>query len=289
MAFNPHADLPLAVVLEKLEAAARLPFEAARPIPPEVHHARAFLEYEREAIFTKEWICVGRADEIPAHGDYLTHEIAGVPIFVVRREDGAIGAFVNACAHRFSRLLAAEKGSRKRITCPYHAWSYDCTGDLIRAPYMDMKAGFDPARHSLRRLHTETWEGFLYVTLADPPAKSLAEALAPLREGVVGRYAMAGHRTVLRETMTWNANWKNLIENFTESYHVPIAHGKTFARHQKQTRRPTSAARTASTTAITGPPSPPTRAPARRTRRTEASRASGAAPWSTSASSPATS
>ena len=70
---SPHADLPLDIVLERLRRAAERPFEDARPIPPEVHHSRAFLERERESLFTREWVCVGRADEISAHGDYLTH------------------------------------------------------------------------------------------------------------------------------------------------------------------------------------------------------------------------
>ena len=231
--FSPHQDLALNTVLERLKEAAGRPFEDARPIPAEVHHSRAFLDRERQSIFTQEWICVGRSDEIAAHGDYMTHEIAGVPIFVVRQADLSIKAFVNACAHRFSRLLSGEAGSRKRFTCPYHAWTYDCAGALVRAPFMEMQEGFDLSTHRLRELLVEVWEGFLYATLAENPAKSLAEALAPLRDNVVGRYDMAGYRTVLRETMTWDANWKNLIENFSESYHVPIAHRKTFARHKK--------------------------------------------------------
>ena len=230
---SPHRDLPLDVVLERLKESANRPFEEARPLPPAIHHSRAFLEHERDSIFTREWICVGRADEIASHGDYLTHEIAEVPLFVVRQADGSIKAFVNACAHRFSRLVSEERGSRKRFTCPYHAWTYDCAGTLIRAPYMQMKEGFELGQHRLRELHVEVWEGFVYVTLADEPIKTLAESLAPLRQNVVGRYEMACYRTALRETMTWNANWKNLIENFTESYHVPIAHTKTFARHEK--------------------------------------------------------
>ena len=228
-----HGDLPLSTVLERLRAAAERPFDDALPIPPEVHHSRAFLERERTCVFTQAWLCVGRADEIAAHGDYITHDIAGVPIFVIRHEDGTINGFINACAHRFTRLLDTETGSRKQIICPYHAWTYDCAGALVRAPFMTMKEGFDPSCHGLRPLQVEVWEGFVYVTLAEKPAVSLAHALAPLRDTIVGRYDMACYRTVLRETMRWEANWKNLIENFTESYHVPIAHGKTFARHQK--------------------------------------------------------
>jgi choline monooxygenase len=230
---NPNRSMPLDELLVRLEQAAALPFEQAHPIPAAVNHSQIFLEHERRSVFMQEWICVGRVDEIAVHGDYLTQDIAGVPILVVRQENDQIGAFVNACAHRFACLVPDEKGSSKRFTCRYHAWSYDCSGELIRAPYMEMKAGFDVSNHRLRRLHSEVWEGFIYVTLAENPATSLNEVLGPLTEQVIGRFDMNCYRTVLRETMLWDANWKNLVENFTESYHVPIAHRKTFAKHKK--------------------------------------------------------
>ncbi len=230
---NPHTNTPLATVLEQLQSAAAASFERAHPIPPVVNHALEFLDLERETIFQREWICVGREDEIPARGDFLTHQIAEVPVLVVRQSDTEIRAFVNACAHRFACLVPDSKGSGKRFTCRYHAWTYDIAGQLVRAPYMEMKDGFDVTQHRLRPLQLNTWEGFIYVTLAEDPSTRPGETLAPLREQVVGRYDMACYQTVLRESMEWNANWKNLVENFTESYHVPIAHGKTFAQHNK--------------------------------------------------------
>ncbi len=233
MPANPHTDSEVARVLAELEQAAATDFEDARPIPPAVNHSSAFLDLERRAVFEREWICVGRADELPAPGDYLTFEIAGAPLFVVRHSDDSLHAFVNACAHRRACLLRAETGSVRRITCPYHAWTYDTAGELLRAPYMEMKDGFDPTQHRLRPLPLSIWEGFVYVTLAEQPRKELDAALEPLRTGIVGRYDMACYRSVLRESLAWNANWKNLIENFIESYHVPIAHRKTFAQHDK--------------------------------------------------------
>lgn len=228
-----HARTPLATILEKLQAAAARPFKEARPIPGVVNHSPEFLSHERQTVFMQEWICVGRADEISAPGDYLTHQIADVPVVVIRQEDGQVRAFVNACAHRFACLLPCQKGSAKRFTCRYHAWTYDLGGRLIAAPYMEMKEDFDKSNHGLRPLHAEIWEGFIYISLAAHPARTLAASLEPLRTRIVGQYDMARYQTVLRETMVWNANWKNLIENFTESYHVPIAHRKTFALHSK--------------------------------------------------------
>lgn len=228
-----NSNIPLEVVLEQLKVAASKSFEQAHPIPAAVNHSMAFLEHEKQSVFMEEWICVGREDEIAQHGDYLTHEIAGVPVLIVRQKDGQISAFVNACAHRFACLMPEAKGSRKRFTCRYHGWTYDCNGQLIGAPYMEMKEGFDISQHRLRPLHLETWEGFLYVTLAEKPQGQLIDQLDPFRKKIVGRYDMSCYQTVLRESMIWNANWKNLVENFTESYHVPMAHGKTFAKHNK--------------------------------------------------------
>jgi len=226
------ANLPLKDILEQLRNVSSMPFEQANPIPAASNHSDAFLALEQEKIFSKEWICVGREDEIPEHGDYLTDEIAGVSILIVRQQDLSIQAFVNACAHRFACLMPKARGQTKKFTCRYHGWTYSTEGHLIGAPYMEMKEGFDKSRHFLQPLHHTTWEGFLYVTLNENPHNQ-EQALRPLKEGVVGRYGMACYQTVFRETMIWEANWKNLMENFIESYHVPIAHGKTFARHDK--------------------------------------------------------
>ena len=230
---NSHSNASLASVLAKLQAAAAQPFSQAYPMPATVNHSKEFYNHEYNAVFMREWICVGRTDEIAATGDYLTHDIAGVPVLVVRQGTGKISGFVNACAHRFMCLVPKVVGNARAFTCRYHAWTYDLDGALKRAPYMEMKKDFDVGQHRLRTLHTETWEGFIYVTIEKNPSTSVATALEGLREKIVGRYDMGSYKTVMRESMVWNANWKNLIENFIESYHVPIAHQKTFAKHKK--------------------------------------------------------
>ena len=223
----------LSDLLQLLHKASASPFEQAHPIPAQLNHSKGFGKLERRSIFEKEWICVGREDEFDGHGSYLTHEIAGVSILVVKQKSGQIGAFVNACAHRFACLVPSQSGKSKKFTCRYHAWSYDCEGRLISAPHMEMRAGFDKSDHRLHPLAVAVWEGFVYVTLNEDPVTIPKKSLRPLRDNIVGRYNMACYKTVLREKMRWNANWKNLIENFIESYHVPVAHGKTFAKHEK--------------------------------------------------------
>ena len=223
----------LSGLLQQLHIASASPFEQARPIPAELNHSLEFNKLEQRSIFEKEWICVGREDEFDGHGSYLTHEIAGVSILVVKQKTGGISAFVNACAHRFACLVPHQSGRSKKFTCRYHAWSYDCAGKLISAPHMGMKPGFELSDHKLHPLAVALWEGFVYVTLTNEPVTTPEEVLGPLCNKIVGRYDMACYKTVFRERMLWNANWKNLVENFIESYHVPVAHGKTFAKHEK--------------------------------------------------------
>ena len=231
---NPSTLQPLPLILNQLKACGETPFEQARPIPGAVHHSQAFLDHECQAVFMKEWICIGREDELSQPGDYLTHHIAQVPVLVVKQDDQSLGAFVNACAHRFACLVPEKKGRTKRFTCRYHAWTYDLDGALLRAPYMDMKDDFRRQDHHLRPLRLAIWEGFIYVTLCDDPQLAPPQQrLSPLTNKVVGQFDMARYQSVLRESMTWKANWKNLVENFIESYHVPIAHGQTFAQHNK--------------------------------------------------------
>ena len=227
--FTPHAGRDLGAVLAELEACAATPFAEARPMPAATFHAESFLRREVETVFAHEWICLGRADDVPAPGDFIGPQIAGVPVLAVRQHDGGIAVFVNACAHRRSRLTDAPSGNADRLICPYHGWTYDCAGRLVAAPYMKDVPGFELADHRLKTLHSELWEGFIYATLSREPPKPVAERLAGFHADVAGRFAMASYVGVMREEMAWDANWKNLIENFSESYHVPIAHRETFA------------------------------------------------------------
>ena len=230
---NPNSNTSAAKLLEQLSNANGTQFEEAKPAPAATKHSLNFYQREIENIFAQEWVCVGREDEIAQQGSYLSYNIASVPVFVIRQNSGAVAAFVNTCAHRQACLLEGKSGKVKKITCRYHAWSYDLEGQLLAAPYMDMEPDFNKSDHQLRPLHVEIWEGFIYVSLSAHPATKLQEVLQPFSKNVIGRFDMACYKTVLRRTMNWDANWKNLIENFTESYHVPIAHRETFAKHGK--------------------------------------------------------
>ncbi len=193
-------------------------------MPPGVYTSEAFQALEQERIFSREWLCAGRAESIPAPGDYFTHVIGSQPVFVVRGADRGVRAFSNVCLHRMMRLLSG-RGSCKRIVCPYHAWTYGLDGRLLRAQHMDRTQGFDVGQFQLPELRCEIWEGWIYVSLA-PDVEPVANRLGAL-EPIVERYRMGEYVQVLDEDHVWDTNWKCLTENFMEGYHLPVAHRAT--------------------------------------------------------------
>src|SRR5258706_14609857 len=114
-------------------AGVRRPVEQASNLPPWCYTSEAFFAREVERIFRKEWNFVGRAERIPKPGDYFAVEIAGVPVLIVRGADDAVRAFSNICRHR-GCIVARGEGNRGQFVCPYHAWTYALSGELVAAP-----------------------------------------------------------------------------------------------------------------------------------------------------------
>jgi phenylpropionate dioxygenase-like ring-hydroxylating dioxygenase large terminal subunit len=216
-------DTALSAIAE-LRANVAVPFDRARAMPKSVYTSPAFAEAERQHIFAAEWLCAGRADALPNPGDYLTMEIAGEPVIILRDREGALRGMSNVCRHRMSTLLEG-RGTVRSIVCPYHAWTYNLDGSLRGAPAMGRNAAFCKEDVKLPPVRVEDWQGWIMVTL-NPNAASVAERLAGV-ERLVGHLPMANYREVFREEFRWGTNWKVLAENFMESYHLPVCHAGT--------------------------------------------------------------
>jgi choline monooxygenase len=210
-------------ILQLQQTAAR-PFEDARAMPPGVYTSEAFLARELETMFRHDWICVGRASAMAKPGDYVTCDIAGQPVMVVRGQDGALRAMANVCLHRMSTLLEGV-GNVRAITCPYHAWTYNLDGTLRGAPRMERSTGFCKDKLRLPTVRCEEWLGWVYVTL-NAEAEAVATRLAPLG-ALIGHFYLEDYIETFRETHVWDTNWKILAENYMESYHLPICHRAT--------------------------------------------------------------
>ena len=211
-------------LLDELRTIASSKLQDASSMPPALYWNEGVAEREDEAIWRQDWVCPGLAAEIPETGDYLTYTIAGEAIFCVRDKKGDIRTYSNVCRHRMMQLVEGQ-GTKKRIICPYHAWTYGLDGKLIGAGHMEKSSQFDKAKMCLPEIRTEIWNGWIYVTL-NPDAPPLSETLSPLHE-VVDRYNMTDYIPVVSQNHIWDTNWKLLTENFMEGYHLPVAHKAT--------------------------------------------------------------
>jgi len=208
----------------ELAANVSVPFEQARAMPKSVYTSDGFLEAELAHIFRKEWYCVGRASSLAKPGDYVTFDLAGEPLMVMRGRDGALHAQSNVCLHRMSTMLEG-RGNKQSITCPYHGWTYNTDGTLRAAPAMTGNKDFCKEHYRLPQIRCETWLGWVLVTL-NPGAPPVATHFADV-EALIAPYDMKNYTEWFNESFVWNTNWKVLAENFMESYHLPVCHSGT--------------------------------------------------------------
>ncbi|MDX1400807.1 MAG: aromatic ring-hydroxylating dioxygenase subunit alpha [Kiloniellales bacterium] len=186
-----------------------------------------FLELERAHLFQREWVCLGRVEELENPGDYLTGMVLEEPIVLIRGDDGLIHAFSNICRHR-GMVIAEGSGSCRRLVCPYHHWTYDRLGRLVGAPNLEGRPGFDKKNYRLPEIKCEIWQGFVFVSLTENP-QPLSLLLAPLEERI-GHYGFGEMKLRYISNEVWDTNWKCLMENFMEGYHLSSLHRKTLHR-----------------------------------------------------------
>ncbi len=216
------------LTLETLAANADGAFENARSMPPAMYHDPEIYDLELDRLFRHEWICIGRLAEMPEPGDYICRDIIDSPVFTVRQVDRSVKAFANVCLHRSASLLQGQ-GHVSRISCPYHSWTYDLDGQLVGAPFMNETPGFDVKKFRLKALPCDIWEGFVYVSL-DANASPLAESLTGMSQ-LVSDFRMGDYVSVFEQVETWDTNWKCLVENFMDSYHIHRVHKDSFAKY----------------------------------------------------------
>jgi Rieske 2Fe-2S family protein len=197
----------------------------AASLPSRWYHDPAQYARELEAIWYRDWVCVGRLEDLPAAGDWFVAAIGDESVIVTRDRDERPQAFHNTCRHRGSQLCEASRGrfAGGRIVCPYHAWSYALTGELVGTPKMDLPADFRREDHTLYRVAVETWGGFLFVNLDEQPSQALAEFLGEEARHVE-RWPLADLVSVRREVTSLACNWKVFWENYSECYHCPAIH-----------------------------------------------------------------
>jgi phenylpropionate dioxygenase-like ring-hydroxylating dioxygenase large terminal subunit len=200
----------------------------AEALPPACYTDLDFYEFEKEAIFNHEWLCVGHEAWVKEPGEYFTCSFIGEPILVSRTREGEIKAMSAVCQHR-AMLVAEGSGKKGGFTCPYHHWSYALDGRLVDAPAMERACDFDKSKIRLPEIRLENWLGFLFINFdasappLSPRLEALAKALAPydLKKADQPSRAEVGVAPYI-QVHPWN--WKVHFENSNDGYHANRLH-----------------------------------------------------------------
>jgi Rieske 2Fe-2S family protein len=200
-----------------------------RTLPREAYLAPEYFAREKERIFCREWVCVGRAEELAAPGDYVVKDVAGESILIVRTREDGLQAHYNVCRHRGSQLVPDCGTGRFAggIRCPYHSWTYTLEGELRTAPFLEESDGLSRSELSLHPVGVDTWGGFMFVQLTPVEAEARGLTLTAQLGGVperLRRYPLAELRVARRITYEVQANWKVMLENYNECYHCGPVH-----------------------------------------------------------------
>ncbi len=217
-------------------------------LPALAYNDEGFHALESERVFARSWVLAGFAHEMPRRGDVRPVSVAGKPVLLVRGADGSgnangadganganggINAFHNVCRHRCLQLVDAPGNAGRLIRCPYHSWSYSLEGALLAAPFFggaenQVPAGFDKKQNGLVSVRCETWHDWIFVNLdgTAPPfeefIRPVVERLADLQMDLTRLKPVA-----VLDFGVLNTNWKFLMENFIEPYHVQFVHSAT--------------------------------------------------------------
>ncbi len=203
-------------------AAARDRAPLGPALEPNLYLEPEIVRLEQEAIFERTWQLAGHVSDLAEPGSYLTTDVVDQPVLVVRDHDGEIRAFRNVCRHRGSRLLSGSGQCGKAIRCLYHGWTYRTDGTLIGVPEGRDIPDLDKSRLGLHQVRAEVFCGLIFVNL-DPGAEPLGERLGGLAERLA-RYDLPSLRRFGKGGDVQPANWKVVVENYIEGYHIPIAH-----------------------------------------------------------------
>jgi Rieske 2Fe-2S family protein len=195
----------------------------ARTMPGRYYTSPDVLAEEQEKVFARHWLCVGREADVARPGQFFLAALAGESLIIVRDKAGEVHAHYNVCRHRGTRLCTEQSGSfSSTIQCPYHAWTYALDGTCVGAPHMDDTPGFAKGDFSLHEAAVALWAGFIFVNLEREPSV-FEDCFAPVA-GRFTRYNLGSLRSVRRIDYDVAANWKLVMQNYSECLHCPTIH-----------------------------------------------------------------
>ena len=202
-----------------------LPLDLASTIPSSWYVDKELYELELKSVFTNTWQFAGRLDQVSQPGQYVTTDIGGEPIVVVRGSDNVLRAFYNVCRHHAAAVMTEVEGRAAQLRCPYHGWTYSLEGELKGTPDFSGVCSFDRASNGLTRVQAGEWENWVFVKLGDSSAISLEEFLTTSLTAEIKELKLKGLHWFERRHYQFDCNWKVFVDNYLDGgYHVPYLH-----------------------------------------------------------------
>ena len=203
------------------------PLENALTIPASWYTDLRLYELEQQTVFTNSWQLAGRVDQLREPGQYVTWEISGEPIVIVRGNDGQLRGFFNVCRHHAAAVMTEPAGTAPHLRCPYHGWTYSLEGELKGAPDFAGVCNFDKAVNGLLPIQTTVWENWVFVRIGDSniDKSSMAEFPCPDLVNQIQPLDLIKLQWLERRHYTFDCNWKVFVDNYLDGgYHVPYLH-----------------------------------------------------------------
>lgn len=232
----------MTALVEPTTNAERYPEVMAAPVLAETCTNPEYFRLEKERLFRKVWLCVGREEPVAEPGQYYVKDLPScdASVLVARGEDGVLRAFHNVCKHRGNRLVwDGGCGSARSFVCTFHGWAFRPDGRLAGVPAEDQFRDFRREDHGLTPIHLDVWEGFVFVNLDETPAQTLVEFMGEFGADLAG-YPFRDKVHAFKYSATVNANWKLVMDAFLEFYHVAFIHKRSLGPTTKSRQNPFS-------------------------------------------------
>ncbi len=215
---------PLAEIIDSYDPNA--PLEQASTIPALWYTNQSLYELELQTVFAHSWQLAGRVDQLAEPGQYITSEIAGEPIVVVRGSDNELRGFFNVCRHHAAAVMTEPAGKVNNLRCPYHGWTYSLEGELKGTPDFTGVCDFDRANNGLKPLDVALWENWVFVRVQEGCGQvSLESFLGKDLHNQIRALEVSSLEWMERRHYSFDCNWKVFVDNYLDGgYHVPYLH-----------------------------------------------------------------
>jgi choline monooxygenase len=212
------------------------PLEEALTIPAPWYTDQTLYNLELQTVFANSWQLAGRVDQVREPGQYVSSDIAGEPIVIVRGTDGVLRGFFNACRHHAAAVMTEPEGKANQLRCPYHGWTYSLAGELKGTPDFSEVCNFDRAANGLLPVQTGVWENWAFVRVEghettapsatnEQSANDLESSLGPDLINQIRPLGLEKLHWMERRHYEFDCNWKVFVDNYLDGgYHVPYLH-----------------------------------------------------------------